>query len=81
MYVWTIVILLGWCVPWDSPGLYIHTAVTLCVVIAQVCFLEEVWIGRHFGSEWQAYRARTPRWLPPVRRIHAAGEGSVGREA
>jgi protein-S-isoprenylcysteine O-methyltransferase Ste14 len=80
MYVCTIIILLGWCVLWDSPGIHIHTAVTLCVVIARVCFLEEVWVQRHFGSEWDSYRARTPRWLLPIRRTRAAGKDSVGPE-
>jgi protein-S-isoprenylcysteine O-methyltransferase Ste14 len=74
MYVSTLTILLGWCVLWDSPGLRIYTVVTLCVLIARVCLLEEVWVQRHFGPEWQRYRARTPRWLIPVRRGHAAGD-------
>lgn len=81
MYVCTLTILLGWCVLWDSPGLQIYSVVTLCVLIVRVCFLEEVWVQRHFGPEWQRYRARTPRWLIPVRPVHAAGDDSIGREA
>lgn len=81
MYVSTLTILLGWCALWDSPGLHIHTVVTLLVVVARVCYLEEVWVQRHFGTEWERYRARTPRWLIPMRRPHAAGEDSMGREA
>ena len=80
MYVATLTILTGWSVLWDSPGLRIYTVVTLCVLVARVCLLEEVWVERHFGAEWQRYRARTPRWLVPLRRIEG-GEDSVGREA
>jgi len=80
MYLATLTILLGWCVLWDSSGLHIYLVVTLCVLVVRVYFLEEVWVERHFGSEWQRYRARTPRWLIPVRRVHA-GEDSIGREA
>ncbi len=80
MYVSTLTILAGWSVLWDSPGLHIYTAVTLCVLVARVCLLEEVWVERHFGSEWQRYRARTPRWLIPPRRAEA-GEDSVSPEA
>lgn len=80
MYVSTLIILIGWSVLWDSAGLHIYTGVTLCVLVVRVCLLEEVWVERHFGSEWQRYRARTPRWLIPLRRV-ARGEDSVGREA
>jgi protein-S-isoprenylcysteine O-methyltransferase Ste14 len=80
MYVATLTILLGWCVLWDSPGLRIYLLVTLCVLVVRVCLLEEVWVERHFGAEWHRYRARTPRWLIRVRRVHT-GEDSIGREA
>ncbi len=80
MYVSTLTILVGWSVLWDSPGLHIYTAVTLCVLVVRVCFLEEVWVERHFGSDWQRYRARTPRWLLPLRRVPPADEPSMGRE-
>jgi protein-S-isoprenylcysteine O-methyltransferase Ste14 len=80
MYVSTLTILTGWSVLWDSPGLHIYTVVTLGVLVIRVCCLEEVWVERHFGSEWQRYRARTPRWLLPVRRMHPTDEGSMGRE-
>ena len=80
MYVATLTILTGWSVLWDSPGLHIHTVVTLCVLIVRVRFLEEVWVERHFASDWQRYRARTPRWLIPSRRAQG-GTDSVGREA
>jgi protein-S-isoprenylcysteine O-methyltransferase Ste14 len=79
MYVATLIILIGWSVLWNSPGLRIYTLVTLCVLLVRVRLLEEVWVERHFGSEWQRYRARTPRWLLPLRRP-AAGEDSAGRE-
>jgi protein-S-isoprenylcysteine O-methyltransferase Ste14 len=73
MYVSCTVILLGWCVLWDSPGLRIYAVVSVLVMAARVVFLEEVWVTRNFGAEWDHYRARTPRWLIPVRSGRAAG--------
>jgi len=37
--------------------------VTLCILFTRVLWLEERWVAREFGVQWDAYRARTPRWL------------------
>jgi protein-S-isoprenylcysteine O-methyltransferase Ste14 len=63
MYVCVALVLLGWCTLWDSPGLDIYAVVTLCVLFVRVLALEEKWVARQFGAQWETYRARTPRWL------------------
>lgn len=63
MYVCVAFVLLGWSTLWNSTGLHIYVVVTLCVLFVRVMALEETWVARQFGAEWQSYRARTPRWL------------------
>lgn len=63
MYLCVALVLLGWCTLWDSTGLHIYAVVTLCVLFVRVMALEEKWVARQFGAEWESYRARTPRWL------------------
>ena len=28
----------------------------------RVVYFEEPWLKQQFGAEWEAYRAKTPRW-------------------
>jgi protein-S-isoprenylcysteine O-methyltransferase Ste14 len=79
MYVCCAVILLGWCVLWDSPGLRICVVVTLVVLFVRVRFLEEVWVTRHFGADCNDYRLRTPRWQLPLRNGRGAANTPLGR--
>ena len=63
MYLCVAFVLAGWCTLWDSTGLRIYALVTLCILFTRVLWLEERWVAREFGVQWDAYRARTPRWL------------------
>jgi protein-S-isoprenylcysteine O-methyltransferase Ste14 len=63
MYIGVVTILIGWCTLWGSRTLLIYTVVVLCAVYVRVLLAEEPWAARRFGAEWEAYRARTPRWL------------------
>jgi protein-S-isoprenylcysteine O-methyltransferase Ste14 len=63
MYVGVITILVGWCLLWDSRALLIYLLGVVCAVYVRVRIAEEPWAERDFGAEWQAYRARVPRWL------------------
>ena len=63
MYVAVLTVLAGWCVLWDSGALKIYLAATLGAFLVRVIGFEEPWAARRFPAEWQAYRARTPRWL------------------
>jgi protein-S-isoprenylcysteine O-methyltransferase Ste14 len=63
IYLAVATILAGWCVLWDSGTLRIYSAVSAVAFIVRVLAFEEPWAARHFGAEWQAYRARVRRWL------------------
>jgi protein-S-isoprenylcysteine O-methyltransferase Ste14 len=67
MYLGVVTILIGWCVLWRSSALCIYAVVVVCVFQVRVLLAEEPWAARRFGKDWEAYRARVPRWL--LRRI------------
>jgi len=55
--------LAGWCTLWSSRTLIIYTALVMIGFHLRVLLVEEPWARRRFGAEWDAYRARVPRWL------------------
>jgi protein-S-isoprenylcysteine O-methyltransferase Ste14 len=63
MYIGVVTILVGWCVLWGSRTLVIYTVLFLCGFHLRVLLFEEPWAARQFGAQWQAYRARVPRWV------------------
>ena len=63
MYIGVVTILVGWCVLWASRTLTIYTILFLCGFHIRVLLFEEPWALGKFGAQWQAYRARVPRWL------------------
>jgi protein-S-isoprenylcysteine O-methyltransferase Ste14 len=63
MYAGVVTILAGWCVLWHSRTLVIYALVVLAAFHLRVLLAEEPWAARTFGAQWQAYRARVPRWL------------------
>jgi protein-S-isoprenylcysteine O-methyltransferase Ste14 len=63
MYVAVVTILTGWCVLWGSRTLLIYSVVVMVAFHLRVLLFEEPWAARRFGSEWDAYRARVPRWV------------------
>jgi protein-S-isoprenylcysteine O-methyltransferase Ste14 len=63
MYIAVVTILVGWCTLWDSRTLVIYTVLFLFGFHLRVLLFEEPRAARQFGAQWQAYRARVPRWL------------------
>jgi len=63
MYIGVVTILLGWCVLWDSRTLRNYTLVVAGLFYLRVLAVEEPWAARSFGAEWNAYRAKVPRWI------------------
>jgi protein-S-isoprenylcysteine O-methyltransferase Ste14 len=63
MYIGVVTILVGWCVLWGSRTLVIYTVLFLCGFHLRVLLFEEPWAAHQFGAQWQAYRARVPRWV------------------
>ncbi len=63
MYIGVVTILIGWTLLWGSRTLVIYTLVVMAAVHVRVLIAEEPWAARSFGADWEAYRARVPRWL------------------
>jgi protein-S-isoprenylcysteine O-methyltransferase Ste14 len=63
MYIGVVTILVGWSVLWASRTLVIYTVLFLCGFHIRVLLFEEPWAASKFGAQWQAYRARVPRWM------------------
>lgn len=63
MYMGVLTILAGWSALWASPTLITYSVLAAIAVHLRVVLFEEPWAARRFGSGWQAYRARVPRWV------------------
>jgi protein-S-isoprenylcysteine O-methyltransferase Ste14 len=70
MYVGVVTILAGWSTLWDSGSLLIYSVLFMIGFHLRVLLYEEPWAARQFGSEWDAYRARVPRWIIWRRPVH-----------
>ena len=63
MYIGVVTILAGWCALWGSRALVIYSVLFALGFHLRVLLFEEPWAARRFGSEWDTYRARVPRWF------------------
>jgi protein-S-isoprenylcysteine O-methyltransferase Ste14 len=63
MYIGVLTILAGWCTLWGSRTLVTYTLLFTLGFHFRVLLFEEPWAARHFGSEWDAYRAQVRRWV------------------
>jgi protein-S-isoprenylcysteine O-methyltransferase Ste14 len=63
MYIAVLVMLLGWAELFGIAPLWYYLVVVAVAFHLRVVFGEEPWQARTFGADWQAYRARTKRWL------------------
>jgi protein-S-isoprenylcysteine O-methyltransferase Ste14 len=63
MYIGVGLILAGWSTFYGSRSLMVYTFTVACAFHLRVILAEEPRAVREFGVEWDAYRARVPRWL------------------
>lgn len=63
MYIGVGTILAGWCTLSGSRTLILYSVLFMLGFHLRVLLFEEPWAVRRFGAEWQAYRARVPRWV------------------
>ena len=66
MYLGVDLILAGWCTLWGARALIIYAALFMIGFHLRVVLVEEPSARRRFGTEWEAYRARVPRWFAGV---------------
>jgi len=65
LYVGNLLLLTGLMVIWNSPLGYVVTAL-LGLGLFSMARAEEAFLARKFGSEYEAYCARVPRFIPRV---------------
>lgn len=63
MYIGVGLILAGWSAFYGSRSLVVYTFAVVCAFHLRILLAEEPWAARKFRAEWDAYKARVPRWL------------------
>jgi protein-S-isoprenylcysteine O-methyltransferase Ste14 len=63
MYVSVSLMLFGWAATHRSMTLLIYAVCVLVAFHLRIVLGEEPWLARTFGSDWEQYRSRVPRWL------------------
>lgn len=63
MYIAVALALFGWAWAFGSIGLLIYATLVAIAFHLRVVLGEEPWLARTFGSEWQQYADRVPRWF------------------
>jgi protein-S-isoprenylcysteine O-methyltransferase Ste14 len=63
MYIAVALIILAWWLLWGGGVLLAYALAVMGACHVRVVLAEEPWAQAHFGRQWQAYRARVPRWL------------------
>lgn len=67
MYIAVLTILAGWALLYTSVAMVCYLIIVAIGFHIRVVFFEEPWLKQQFGAEWEAYRAKTPRWVPGAR--------------
>ena len=75
LYVGNILILFGLLIIWNSPGAYLVGVPFFLLSYTAIVAAEEAFLSRKFGAEYDAYRARVPRWRVRVRGLNEALDG------
>jgi protein-S-isoprenylcysteine O-methyltransferase Ste14 len=63
MYVGVLLVVAGRAVGFRSWPLAIYGAILGIAFHLRILLYEEPWLARTFGSEWDTYRSRVPRWI------------------
>jgi protein-S-isoprenylcysteine O-methyltransferase Ste14 len=64
MYIGVALVIAGQAWLFHSPHIAIYLACVLLVAHGFVLFYEEPTLRKHFGDEYERYRASVPRWIP-----------------
>lgn len=63
MYVAVTLMLSGWALTYASMNLLVYAAFVLLAFHLRIVLGEEPWLARRYGSDWDLYKSRVPRWL------------------
>jgi protein-S-isoprenylcysteine O-methyltransferase Ste14 len=64
IYIGDLIIVAGWTLVTASPWVGCYLVILAISFHLRVIFHEERRLARNFPSEWAAYSANVPRWLP-----------------
>jgi len=64
MYLAVLLIVAGWSILYRSGWLALYAILLAIGFHLRVLWHEEPWLQRQFGAEWEAYAAKTARWVP-----------------
>jgi protein-S-isoprenylcysteine O-methyltransferase Ste14 len=67
MYVGVLTVILGWAVLFRAASLVLYALVVGTLFHLFIVLYEERHLAGEFGSQYEAYRSRVPRWLPGPR--------------
>jgi len=70
MYLGVLTVILGWVALYRSAALGAYAIAVAAAFSLFIVLYEEPHLRRAFGDEYEAYRARVPRWLPSLREVH-----------
>lgn len=68
MYVGVLAMIFGQALAYRSKSISIYGGAVLGAFYLFVLLYEEPTLGRLFGSQYEEYCRRVPRWLLPIRR-------------
>ena len=69
MYVGVLVLVGGWALYSASPILVGYLVILIFGFHFRVILYEEPHLSKLFGTEWESYYSKVPRWLPRLRSI------------
>ena len=72
MYVGVLTVILGWAALFQAANLLFYALVVGTCFHLFIVFYEERHLVQEFGSQYEDYRSRVPRWLPSPQRGPAA---------
>ena len=72
MYVGVLTVILGWAALFQAANLLFYALVVGTCFHLFIVFYEERHLVQEFGSQYEGYRSRVPRWLPSPQRGPAA---------
>ncbi len=64
IYIGDLILVAGWAMVTGSPWVGWYLIILAIGFHLRVIFHEERWLARNFPSDWTAYSASVPRWLP-----------------
>lgn len=67
MYVGVLALVGGTALLGGSPLTGAYVVLLAVGFHLRVVFSEEPWLAKHFPSEWEAYSAAVPRWVPGMK--------------